>query len=532
MPQGAPARVPTPAGVLLFDPLSNDDGGLLASSDNVIQRFGLLRSRPGLQAMGVRLAAGDIALGGFWVRDKAGDVQFYVGTNRRLYHFNRATRVFDDLKTGGAPTLTGSIACPTTFTYFEQGDFQYAIAVNGVDAAIEHQIGTNTYALVATGYIARSVCTVANRLFYGNMTIGAVRFPTMVAWSAAGLRDTNPALARQKLIDSGEHIIAVRRGNRKSVYIYRENSIWIGSVRVASDAQAFAFDIAAQGPGPVGEMAIGEDPGFRQMYLGGDLNLWLFDGTNQAILAPTAGILQNRFNPALGALVSCTYDQISQELIVSLPLDGDTLPLHELRYSFITHGIFPALWNRLYPVTMLAAWQVEIETTTCQLPDVPTCELPDVPTCQLGFTTGQPVVVIGASDFIATHEGSDDNGEAIDTVTEVLMPIRPGGEYEFDSVEIQGPSSCPPITVSVLVGNTFDTATTEITLGVIDPSITPPPYGSGPMEDTAAGPNLSRVVSDDVLRGRIVIVRLRCVSPQQLAARRIELTMSPRRRLA
>ncbi len=532
MSQGEPVRVPTPSGVLLFDPLSTDEGGLLPSSTDIIQRFGMIQSRPGFQPMAPALAAGDIALGGFWIRDKLTQVNFFVGTNRRLYRYNNTTRVFDDLRTGAAPALTGSVACGTTFTYFEQGDFQYAVCVNGIDAAMEHEVGSATYQLVSTGYIARSVCTVANRLFYGNTTIGGTHFPTMVAWSAAGDRTSNPAGARQKLIDSGEHIIAVRRGNRKSVYIYRENSIWIGAAKAASDAQAFSFDIAAQGPGPVGPMAIGGDPGFQHMFLGGDLNLWVFDGTNQTLLAPTANILNGRFNPLFGALVAVTYDEIAQELIVSLPLDGDTLPMHELRYSFLSRGVFPGLWNRLYPVTMLSSWQVEIETPTCLLPDVPTCELPDVPTCQLGFTAGQQTVVIGASGLVGTHEGSDDNGEPIPTATDILMPILPAQEYEFDGVEIMAPSSCPPLTISVLLGPTFDTCTHEIPLGVIDPSIVPPVYGSGPPADISHGPNLSVVRSDDTMRGRCVIVRLRSTSPLQVGVRRIELTSTARKRAA
>lgn len=528
MPQGQPTRVPTPSGILLFDPLSNDDGGLLPSSNNVIQRYGTLESRPGLQPMGT-LVAGDIALGGFWVRDKTGSVRFFIGSNRRLYEFNDATRVFDAL-TG--PALTGSIACPTTFTYFEQGAVQYAIFVNGIDAAMEHDVTTGAYGLVSTGYIARSVCTVANRLFYGNVTIGGVHFPTMVAWSGAGDRTVNPAGARNALIDSGEHIIAVRRGNRKSVYIYRENSIWIGAAKAASDSQAFSFDIATQGPGPVGSMAIGEDPGFRQMFLGGDLNLWLFDGTNQSILAPTARLLSGRFNPLFSELVSVTYDQINQELILSLPLDGDTIPQHELRYSFLSQGVFPATWNARRKVTCLSSWQVEIETATCALPDVPTCLLPDVPTCQLGFTTGQPTVVIGASDFIGIHEGSDDDGDAIPIATDLLMPLLPGQEYEFSGVLIDATTSCPPLTVSVLVGPTYDTCTHEIPLGVIDPSIPAPVYGTGPPEDVAQGPNMAMLRSDDVMRGRVVIVRLRSTSPLQTQIRRIELTDTPRLSLA
>jgi hypothetical protein len=531
MPQGDPARVPTPSGVLLFDPLSNDDGGLLSSSGNVIQRYGLIRGRPGVQPMGT-LVAGDIALGGYWVRDKGGAVQFYVGSDRRLYHYNSATRTFDDLKTGAAPTLTGSIACATTFTYFEQGDFQYAISVNGQDAAIEHQVGTTTYALVPTGYIARSVCTVANRMFYGHVTIGGVRFPTMVSWSAAEDRTSNPAGARQKLIDSGEPIIAVRRGTRKAAYIYRENSIWIATAVAASDARAFSFDIASQGPGPVGSMAIAEDPGFQHMYLGTDLNLWVFDGTKQSILAPTANLLNGRFNPLFGSLVSCVFDPGPQELIVSLPLDGDTLPTHAIRYSFITKGVWPGDWNRLYPVTMLASWQVELDTPTCSLPDVPTCELPDVPTCQLGFTAGQPTVVVGASRQVGTHDGGTDNGESIPFLADILMPTLPGGEYEFDGVEIQAPISCPPLTVSVLVGPTYDQCVTELSLGVINPAIVPPPYADGPPDEEGAGPNLARVTSDTDMRGRCVIVRISSASPMLPEIRRIELTSTTWKRAA
>jgi hypothetical protein len=531
MPQGNPARLPTPSGILLMEPLSTDSGGLLPVSNNILQRYGMLQTRAGLQALG-SLVAGDIALGGFWLRDKSGAVQFYVGSNRRLYRFNNASRVFEDLRTGAAPALTGGIACPTTFTYFEQGDFQYAIAVNGIDPAVEHQVGTTTYAAVSTGYIARSICTVANRLVYGNPTIGGMRFPTMVAWSAAGDRTLNPALARQKLIDEGGHVIAVRRGTRKSVYIYRENSIWIGIAKATSDATAFEFDVASQTPGPVGPSAIASDPAFRQLYLGSDLNLWIFDGTNATILAPTANFLTGRVNPLFAPITQVVYDQISQELLVSLPLDGDTIPAHALTYSFISQGVFPADWNKLYPVTMLASWQVELETTTCQLPDVPTCELPDVPTCQLGFTPGQQTVVIGASGLVGLHAGSDDNGKTIPMAVDVLMPIQPGQEYEFDGVEIMATVACPPLTVSVLVGPTFDTCTHEITLGIIDPSIAPPAYDSGPPANVSGGPNQAVVRSATTMRGRVVIVRLRGTSPGPVQIRRIELTTNILRRAA
>jgi hypothetical protein len=227
-----------------------------------------------------------------------------------------------------------------------------------------------------------------------------------------------------------------------------------------------------------------------------------------------------------------TYDTINQELLISLPLDTDTLPLHLLRYSFVTQGVFPGVWQRLYPVTMLASWQVELETTTCQLPDVPTCDLPDVPTCQLGFTAGQETVVIGASALVGTHTGSDDHGEPIATVCDLLLPLQPGQEYEFDGIEIQAPVSCPPLTVSVLVGPTFDQCVTELPLGIIDPSITPPPYGSGPLDDVPGGPNLARVGSDTVMRGRCVIVRVAATSPAPFQVRRLELTHRTRQRVA
>lgn len=526
-----PTRVPTPSGVLLLDPLSNDDGGMLPSSANIIQRFGTLQNRPGFSLMG-DILAGEKALGGFWVRDQAGNVQFYVGSTGRLYHYNNASREFEDLKTGASPALNGSTACPMTFTYWEEGDFQYALACNGVDVAVEHQIGAADYAAIATGYISRTMCTVANRVMYGNTTIGGIRFPTGLAWSAVGTRATNPALARTKLLDEGGHIMALRRGARKNAWIYRENSIWVASAKAASDAQAFDFDVAWQGPGPVGPMAVADDPGFRDIYLGNDLNIREFDGTNSRIIAPTGSLLRNRFNPAFASLVCGVFDEVMQEFVISLPLDNDTLPLHLLRFSFVTGGVFVGEWNPRLPVTMLASWQVELDTTTCDLPDVPTCELPDIPTCQLGFSPGQQSVVIGASEQIGTHQGSDDNGEAIPVTMDILMPLLPGREYEFDGVEIQAPVSCPPLTVSVLVGPTYDQCTHEIALGTIDPSITPPAYEDGPLEDTAGGPNLSTVRSDTDLRGRCVIVRVRSSAPGPVQMRRLELSQSVLKRIA
>ena len=526
MPLGSPTRVPTPGGVLLFDPLTTDEGGLLPSSYNLITEHGLMVNRPGLTSLGT-LTAPDVALGAYWERLHADNAPvLLVGASSKLYRYNPTTRVFDAL-TG--PVLAGTVACPVTFTYFEQGGFQYLIAVNGVDAAVENRLDQATYAAVTAGYIARSVCTVADRAFYANLTIAGGRFPSMVAWSQAGDRTVNPALNRKNLIDSGDPIIAVRRGLRKSVNIYRERSIWIASAVRATDATAFDWEEAEQVAGPLGPMAIGGDQGFRQWWLGWDLNLYSFDGTNADLLTPLQGILKGRFNPLAAALTNVVYDEMRQHLVISVALDGDTVPTHHFRYSLETKGVYPLRWNRLYPVTMLATWQVELDTPTCQLPDVPTCELPDVPTCQLGFTPGQATVIVGSHALVATHDGSADLAEEIPWQADVLMPTVPGGEYEFDGVELMAPPSCPPVRVGVSVGHTFDTRT-RLELGVIDPSIAPPAYPS-PLDDTAAGPNLARVTSDQDMRGRSTVVHLDGQTALPVAMRRLEIGLYTRRRM-
>lgn len=525
MPTGSPLRVPPPPGVLVRDPLADDAGGMLPSSLNLITRFGALVSRPGLTALGQALTAGERVLGMFWTRTADGHIHLLIGTSKRWWSFNTATRQWDDLS--GGVLLGGALTMPVTFAYFGQGDFEYILGVNDTDAAKEWKHGDAAYADVATGYIARSLCVVANRVLYGHVTIGGVRFPTMVAWSAAGDRTSNPALARNKLLDTGDQIVAVRRMNRLSGVIYRERSKWIATAVQGSDAKAFAFTVADQEPGPVGPMAVGEDPGFRHIYFGSDLNLWTFDGTASTLLAITAGLLGGRVTTAALGLVSVAYDPLTQEVWVTLPLDGDTVPTWVMVYAMQTQGIF---FGRL-PVACAAcstgSWQVELETPTHLLPDVPTHLLPDVPTHQLGFQAGQEVLILGADAQVYTVEGSADAATAIPVTFEWLMPTAAGVEHEFDAVELMVEPPGAPITVAVLVGPTYDHLT-EIVLGIIDPSLTPPTYPDPP-EDVPGGPNLSVVRGPEVMRGRIVVVRLTATVATPLKVRRIELFQWARR---
>lgn len=532
MPSGVGLRLPPPPGQLLADPLASDTGGLI-ESENLINRYGSLRSRPGMTQVGGALLGGHPVVGSFFVRDKqglTGSIQLVVGTTATWWHLNNGTVAWDDLSAGGGPPLTGNFA-PVIFTYFEQGGNQYIIGVNDKNPAIEWQVGAAPpYAAVATGYIARSVCTVANRLFYGNVTIGGTRFPTMVAWSSPLDRTSNPALARQPLLDTADHIITVRRMGRTAAVIYREWSQWLATAQANDDANAFAFTVQDRQPGPIGPAAVAEGPGLRHTYFGSDLNLYSFDGNSATIIAATADVLRTRFNSSARFLVNAVYSPNDQEVWVSLPLSNEPFPTHVMVYSFQTGGVFFQRWQD-HPTTMLGLWQQELETPTDALPDIPTDHLPDVPTDQLGLLQLQTVLItgtqVGTTVSVNTLDGVSQFGQPISYLADLLLPIR-DGDYEFDGVNlmVEEPDVSLPITVSVLYGQSYDSLTTLV-LGIVDPTI------PSDQEAVAGGPNKIELRTTEAsIRARIIRIQLTVQAAVAVNIRRLEVLAWPRQRMA
>ena len=615
MPAGTGLRLPTPQGVLLGNPWATDEGGLLASTLNVLTSYGTFQSRPGITKLGPALDPAEPVMGSMWVRDKAGVIQLVVATTRRWWAFNNTTREWIDLSAGHQPVtgetvdtmdpvvadqeitgtlkhpvlpgsvtftdhgstpqvvtdngagvlvgnvgsggtmlidyatgiysfsfalggathdgpvdvayqytgflLTGTPLMPTTFTYWEEGGKQYLIGVNNQDPAVEWEVGALAYQSVTNSYVADTICTVANRLVYGCPDIGGVDFPTMVAWTAAGQRTNNPTLARDSLIDTSDKIVAVRRMGRLAGVVYREWSQWMGNAIAASDARAFQFTVADRQPGPIGPAAVAEGPGLRHLYFGSDLNLYTFDGVNSTLLAATANLLTGRFSSGARQTVSVVFYPIGQYALVSLPLDGEQVPTHLLAYSFQTRGVFLGRWNPAIPITTIGTWQLELETPTHLLPNVPTHQLPDVVTHRLGFIAGQLVPIVGAAGQVYTLDGTTDDGVPIPLEADVLLPIIPGQDYEFDGVEMHVAPPANPITVSALLGPTLETLT-EYPLGVIDPTLPP--------GDTEPGqPNAVILRAPGPMRGAVCVLRFTCAATQVIQIRRVAFFAWPRK---
>jgi hypothetical protein len=524
---GTSLRLPTPQGVLLLDALATDAGGLLPTSENFLTRYGAFVARPGLDPLGQDLLANEPILGHFWTRDQQEKIQLVVATTKRWYWYGNASGIWSDLS-GAGPALTGRSTQPVIFTYWEEGNFQYVIGVNDQDLAVQWQVGTANYTSLSS-YIAKSVCTVANRLLYGNVTIGGVRFPTMVAWSSVGQRAVNLATSRAKLLDTGDPVISVRRMGRLSAVIYREQSQWVATAQAGSDAQAFQFTVQDVQPGPVGPAAITTGPGLRHTYLGNDMNLYTFDGVQATMLAPTAGLLQGRLNAATARqLTSVQYSPADQETWCAMALDGDQVPTHVLVYSYQTGGVFLHRLRESQAAYTLGTWYVELGTPTNLLPNIPTDTLPDVPTNQLGFNQGQSILIAGGAHRVYMLSGVTDEEQPIACTASYLLPLIPGGEHEFNGIEVLTRAPGVPITVSARVGSTMDTLT-KIPLGTLDPAIIPPPHPN-PLDDVMAGPNLTTLMAQtaDVVRGRIVILDFQASSLVGLKIQRLELMSYPR----
>jgi hypothetical protein len=433
--------------------------------ENVILRDREFQTRPGLNPLGSN--ATEMVLGSIWLRNLTDVSQIVLGTTTNWRLFNNSTQLWVDIS-GGVPLTNSDL--PITFTYFFQGGVQYVIGVNGTDPTKEFNLAGAAYANLANAPIARTVCTVAGRVFFGAIKVGGTLFPQTCQWSAAGQRTVYPALAKNDVADTSDHIVLVINLGRRAVAIMKEQSQHLALSQPGSDANAFEFQLLDYQPGPIGACRRRSRSGRPSDRITGiDFNLRAFDGVKGTVIKDTQKYLLGRLNFAARALTSVRYYPARQEIWCAVPLDTDTIPTHLLVYSYITGGVTLDRVPTDLPISHLGKFYAEFDTVTDALPDIPTDQLPDVPTDQLGISSRGETLLAGSSANVFSLEGQTDNGFNIVNDWQIALPVLPRQEYQFDGLEaLFAPTTILPITISVRIGQTLETLT-EMVLGYIIP---------------------------------------------------------------
>lgn len=243
--------------------------GYFWRSQNVVNRFGEIVLRPGLEVVNV-VGPGGRIMGGVFFRTPAGVSRVVLGTKTKWFRQNATS--WTDI-TGASP-LTGTDDDPVRFTTFPSGGITYAVGVNNVNGIKLWDGTAGAYVDVTGGTpptTARDLCVASNRVVAGNVIDGGVRVGSRVRCSDFNDPNTWDPLNTFDLPDAGGDIVGVRQLGRTAFVVYKDGSLWIASGQAG--VFPFRFDFIEEWPGPCSPSAI-VTAGPSHYYLGGDARIY------------------------------------------------------------------------------------------------------------------------------------------------------------------------------------------------------------------------------------------------------------------
>lgn len=246
------------------NPVTIPDGHLLSSS-NWLTRRGVGLPRPGYLQVSTQLVSADRVTGiGFRGSPLLGDNTVFH-TITKAYHWNGAS----------ATDITGTWTTSTAddlvrMTTYVSGGVVYLVRINELNAADKWN-GAGSFANIAAAPTGRDITTVGPYLLVGR----AGGDDYAVQWNSLNDIDTWPASNLARLTDTPGRIIAVKALTPLSVAIYKEDSVYLGTLQAAKNA--FQFQLIAYTPGPVSTAAVVAALG-AHYWLAENMSLFRFDG--------------------------------------------------------------------------------------------------------------------------------------------------------------------------------------------------------------------------------------------------------------
>lgn len=424
MPEGRPIELHPPLGGVRGDLVPYDiPEGYLWRSTNVLDRYGKIRTRPGLQAAAT-IGPGARLSGGQTLRTVAGTTHIVAATLTKWYRLN--ANAWTDIS--GAFTFTNDADNPTRFAVFPAAGINWLIGVNNTD--IPKKWDGTSAALVSVGGtppIAKDVTVAGNFVVLGNVVEAGVRSSSRIRVSDFNNLDLWTQYGPADLTDTNDDIVAVRALTRTSFAIYKDKSIWMAWAELG--LFPFRFETVEYRPGPVSPSAVVR-VGQEHYYFGTDGRIHRFNGEGaQVVSRPIEAFLQNANLPTAFRSVNrarCwgVFSAVDRTVWFFYPGLLISDPVHGISYNVDTG----AQYLHVFPFALTAGWEGD---------DVASLSWSDLtgtwdaigpgsyPTWDSFGGTLEQTSFIGSSlgQVYRQRYGASDDGQAVPTIWET--PLKP-----------------------------------------------------------------------------------------------------------
>lgn len=352
MPEGQPIELHPPLGGVRGDLAPWEiPPGFLWRSQNFLDRFGRLRTRPGLQAAastgpGARVSGGQ----GFTTNLGIAQVVAASGTKWKKLESDSWTDI------SGAVTFTNDPDNPTRFTVFPSSGVNYLIGVNNMEVPYQWDgVAPTITALGGSPPIAKDVTVSGNFVILGNVVESGVRSSSRIRVSDFNDLNSWAQYGPQDLTDTNDDIVAVRALTRTIFAIYKTKSVWVGYAQLG--LFPFAFETIEYVPGPVSPAAIVRF-GQRHYYFATDGRIYRFDGSRvEPVSLPVeyyllqAG-LPTQFRSVNRARCWGVYTPFDRRVWFFYPGPSGTDPVLAISINVDTGACYP----HVFPFGVTAGW--------------------------------------------------------------------------------------------------------------------------------------------------------------------------------
>lgn len=279
MPQGQTVELHPPLGGVRGDVVPYDiPPGFLWRSQNIVPRYGQLRTRPGLEPVATTGPASRIS-GGMYFKPTTGAAQTVAATLTKWYKVSGNAWV--DIS--GAFSFTNGTDDPARFAVFPAAGANWLVGVNNVDVPKKWDgIAAAMVSVGGTPPIAKDCTVSGNFLVLGNVVEAGVRSASRLRVSDFNNLDLWTQYGPADLTDTNDDIVAVRALTRTAFAIYKERSIWMAWAQLG--LFPFQLEVVEYRPGPASPSAVIRVDQ-EHYYLGSDSRVHRFNGLSASIVS-------------------------------------------------------------------------------------------------------------------------------------------------------------------------------------------------------------------------------------------------------
>jgi hypothetical protein len=472
MPRGKPVPLPPPIRGYRSDlaewrmPLD-----AIAEGTNVVIRDGRLVPRSGFRTLEAS-GFGERVMGGIFYVNQSGTRFTVAGGITKRKQFTSGA--WADI-TG--PAWSGVTTEQARFITFQKGTTVYSIGVNDKDATVHWNGSAGTDSALSGAPIARDLTVVANRVLYGNPTIGGSRYPFSVIYSAFNDHEQTPSVNLLTVAHGFGEVMAVRAMSAEAAAIYLEKAQFILTAQGGS--APFRSDFRSGMPGPVSPAAVvpAEESHY---YIGIDFNAYRFDGSRAV---PIGDAVKTAIGQSLSAnyrrQTHGLYDRVNREIHWFWVPVGSTQ-----QTAGITYSLKDQTWSPIhsYNRDLSASWEWDEQSALAWtgLSGTWTALGLTYPTWISMGGTQNPSQLLGQAGgqtYILGGQGTD-AGDAFEIMWRYPRQAPDGRKVRVDAIESFFKRLGSSMDIDVLLGFSDGPADTTITYQAaqtFDLSTTPTP---------------------------------------------------------